>query len=279
MPKLSIIVPTYMCPVETGAMLATLDTVSAPYELILVDDNSNTETLEMLRNYVAAHPEAQLFENEINRGFAVNCNAGAKRATGDVLLFLNNDLVLKPGWFEPMWQAVQSAEDVGIVGNVQFGVRTGLIDHAGMFFHLDGVPRQARKGCSRAPAEDVTQWRCVSAACIMVRRSVFNEVGGFDEGYRNGCEDADLCVRLTLAGYRHLVCNRSVIQHHVSVSPGRHKHNDANLQRFIGLWSEQTKQWGAEEWAPEFWKIYQRKPWKIPPSLWPKLVVGLLKDG
>ena len=70
----------------------------------------------------------------------------------------------------------------------------------------------------------------------MIRREVFDELGGFDEAFRNGFEDVDFCLRAGARGYRHFVANRSVIYHHVSASPNRHRHEDANLALYHARW-------------------------------------------
>ena len=76
----------------------------------------------------------------------------------------------------------------------------------------------------------------MTGACVVIRREVFLELGGFDEGFRNGFEDVDLCLRAGSLGYRHFVANRSVIYHHVSASPGRRQHESANVRRYLDRW-------------------------------------------
>jgi len=277
-PQLSAIVPVYNCVEKTQAMLVTLhQTIPEAAEVILIDDCSDLPTQRMLEEHVAKHRQCTLIRNEVNRGFAVSCNLGVARAQGNVLAFINNDLILSPGWLEPMLALLEAEPKAGLVGNVQYKAGTKRIDHAGMYFHLDGLPRQARKGCKEPPREPVRPWRCVSLACALIRRDILETIGGLDEGYRNGCEDADLCVRLTQAGYQNYVCNSSRIEHHVSSSPGRHRHNDTNVARFLDTWGEVTRRWGDEEWVQEYFHIYRRKPWKIEPRLWPKLLAAWLR--
>ena len=199
-------------------------------------------------------------------------------ARGGVLAFLNNDLELTPGWLPPMLETLRGAEAPGIVGNVQINPATGLIDHAGVFFGIDGMPRQARKNRKRGPAAAVTEWNAVTAACMLARASVFSEAGGFDESYRNGFEDIDLCVRLRLKGYRHYVANQSRIYHRVSASPGRHVHNPRNSDCFRERWTETTRAWGAREWAPEYLARYRRHWWKFNFGKLMKAAAAVLSD-
>ncbi len=159
---------------------------------------------------------------------------GSPRAP--LLGFLNNDLVLRPGWLEPMARLAQALPDVACVGNVQREPVGGVIDHLGFYFNADGDAVHAGKGRAVPPAEPYLEWPALTAACWVVRREVFLGLGGFDEAFHNGCEDLDFCLRAAAAGYRHFVANRSVIYHHISASPGRKQHEDENHRLFRERW-------------------------------------------
>jgi GT2 family glycosyltransferase len=233
--------------------------------------------------------------NDSNLGYAANNNLGAQAAKGDTLVFLNNDLILTPGWFEPLvnvfnenlqqvslssqfkvkvgqpetylnlkLQPPSGLRRLGIVGNVQLQVSTGLVDHAGVYFDLVGMPVHKFKNRHRTVLQtDGISCRAVTAACWCVRREVFLEAGGFDTAYRNGFEDIDLCLRLGQLGYTHWVDYRSVIWHHVSSSPGRTKHNDVNRVRFLKQWAGMTAKFGQEEWPREYLARVFRDPLKL----------------
>ena len=204
------------------------------YEVILVDDGSIDGTREFLQTLSA--PRYRVVLNERGLGYAANNNLAARMAQAPLLCLLNNDTVLRPGWLEPMARLARMLPDVACVGNVQREPVSGLVDHAGIYFREDGVPLHAGKDASAPPTEDYLEWAAVTAACCVVRREVFLRLGGFDEGYRNGLEDVDFCLRAAGQGYRHFVANRSVIYHHVSASPGRKAHEEANLRHFLGTW-------------------------------------------
>ena len=205
------------------------------YEVILIDDGSTDGTRQFLATLPA--PRYRVVLNEAPRGFAANNNVGARMARAPLLCLLNNDTFLLPGWLDPMARLAHWDPGVGLVGNVQREPVSGLIDHFGTYFRPgSGLPIHAGKNRAAAPREPYLAWPAVTAACCVIRRALFEELGGFDEDYRNGFEDIDLCLRATARGYRHFVANRSVIYHHVSASPGRRKHEDENEARFQARW-------------------------------------------
>ncbi len=263
LPPVSIITALYNCLDLTRTYLetleATLSKVPVRYEVILIDDGSTDGT----REYLATLGEPyRVLLNEKNLGYAGANNRGAKVAKHPVLVFLNNDLELQEGWLEPMLKGLEFLPDAGIVGNLQFNPKTGLIDHAGVFFDREGLPAHARKGRKKVPRGPYREWNAVTAACIVIRADVFRSHNGFDAAYHNGTEDIDLCVRLKVSGFRHYVANRSRILHHVSSSPGRTDRDRANMERFKERWGGLTSEWGKREWAQEYLRRYARCWWR-----------------
>ena len=174
--------------------------------------------------------------NEAPRGFAANNNHGAQIARAPLLCLLNNDTALRPRWLEPMARLARLLPDVACVGNVQREPVSGLVDHAGIYFDREGEVRHAGKDTPAPPREDYLEWPAVTAACCVIRRGVFRELGGFDEAFHNGGEDVDFCLRAGTRGYRHFVANRSVIYHHISASPGRKEGEEGNRRLFRDRW-------------------------------------------
>jgi GT2 family glycosyltransferase len=235
-PRITFIIPVFNRLDFTRACLDSLrQTVDlSRHEVIIVDDHSIDGTREYLA--ALADPPFRLITNDRRRGYAASNNAAAHAARGEFLCLLNNDTVLSPGWLEPMLRAFTRFPDAGFVGNVQRNPRTGRYDHMGVIFADDGTPVHFGYDFRFRPFWAYTRWRAVTAACCLVRRSVFLGAGGFDEQYINGCEYVDFCLRLGRAGYQHYVANQSVVDHHVSSSEGRHTFTPQNTLRLLQQW-------------------------------------------
>jgi GT2 family glycosyltransferase len=237
-------------------------TPRAPIEVIWIDDGSTDGTREWLANHAARQSRVEF--NKHNIGFAASNNIGARLATGEILAFLNNDLILTPNWFEPLSRSLNIIKNIGFIGNIQLQPETGRIDHAGVCYDLIGRPDHYLKGrrpvAARGPGRFST---AVTAACCMIRRDLFLSVGGFDERYRNGCEDVDLCLRLGQKGYRHWVDYRSVVYHHVSSSPGRKDHDLQNQALFLQRWGHLTSKWGRKDWPRNYLSKHLHNPTRL----------------
>ena len=235
------------------------------WEAILVDDASTDGTAEFLATLSAPW---RVVRQPVNGGFARAANAGAASAspTASVIGLLNNDLVLRPGWFEPMLHLLDTAPGAGAVGNVQVNPATGLIDHAGVFFDLEGMPTHAHKNRARPPRGPWRERNAATAACLLVPRTVWQALGGFYEAYRNGMEDIDLCVRIRREGHRIYVSHQSVVGHLISSSPGRHANNSRNTELFRERCARTAARWGRHEWAHEYFRRYARHWWRMNPA-------------
>jgi GT2 family glycosyltransferase len=262
----SIIVSLYNRLDLTLAFLETLESTlqGISYEAILIDDGSTDGTRDYLQQLRSPY---RILLNERRRNYSANNNLGARGAQADVLVLLNNDLLLTPGWLHPMVQLLNSSPDVGAVGNIQINPRTRLVDHAGVAFHRDGSPFHSWKNRRFPPKGDFREMKAASAACLLIKRQRFLDVGGFDECFVNGSEDIDLCIRLRRQGYRILIANRSIIYHHVSSSPGRLEYVKKNEEILQSKWSEILRAWGRGEWAEEYLHRYARHVWRMRPTL------------
>ena len=267
----SFLIPLYNCLAFTQAMLASLRATlpaGLPHEIIFIDDGSTDGTRPWLAS-LATDPAIRVVLQRENLGYAAANNAGAAVARSEFLALLNNDLVLTPRWLEPMLAAHRASGDrAGLVGNLQLDAATGALDHAGIAINLQGKPEHLR----RLPlASRLAPFACphrrsvaVTGACVLVRRALWEKLGGFDEKFINGCEDVDLCLRAAAAGHVNLVALRSVVRHHISSSPGRKLRDEANTRHLVLRWHDTLCQLGARLWCRDHLATYLRDPRNFP---------------
>lgn len=261
----SIIIPVYNRCDLTAAFVRNLaeSTPGDFWEAVIVDDESTDDTGEFLKTL---EPPFRSIRLETNGGYARSINRGAATTSAPVLAFLNNDLILSPGWLEPMMSLLSAAKDTGAVGNIQINPATRLIDHAGIFFDPEGMPAHAHKNRRNPPRGPWKERNAVTAACMVTKRYVFDTLNGFDERFRNGMEDIDFCVRMRTSGYRIFVSHESLVGHLVSSSPGRHLANQENIDLYRRVRAPSAADWGRREWPREYFRRYARHWWRINPS-------------
>jgi len=202
-------------------------------ELIVVDNGSSDGTLEYCRSLPTS--QLRVIRNETNLGFSRACNQGARASRADCIVFLNNDTIPRRGWLEPLLRRVEEDASIGIVGS-RLCYPDGTIQHAGIVFARPyGIPYLAYRGCvpDMPGVNRARELQAVAAASMLVRRSLFEDLGGFDEGYRNGFEDVDLCLRARELGFRVVFEPASELVHLEEQTPGRKQHDRENLDRFF----------------------------------------------
>ena len=187
------------------------------YEIVIVD-NDSTEP-ETRQYFAATRHRVEPAPGPFN--FSAINNRGARAAGGQYLLFLNNDTeALTPEWLTAMLEWAQQPA-IGCVG-AQLLFPDGRLQHAGVTLH-DGSAFHVGYG-HRPDAHPWTEWglvrnySAVTAACLMIRRALFEELGGFDETFPVAYNDVDLCVRVSRAGYRNVYTPFAVLNHHESAS-------------------------------------------------------------
>lgn len=242
----SIVVPCWNRAEWTLQLLKSIQATTADgtYELVIVDNGSTDATAGVDSNPGAG---VKVIRNSSNRGFAVACNQGAEAASGETLVFVNNDVIVKPGWLAPLLAGLERPR-VGAVGS-KLLFPDGTIQHAGVILlhdpdgqgYLDGNHLLYRQRAEHPVANRAREVRAVTAALLAVRRNLFSDLGGFDEGYLNGNEDVDFCLRVGEAGWRVLYEPASVAIHHESASGAeRFRATTANRARLTMRWANRV---------------------------------------
>jgi GT2 family glycosyltransferase len=188
------------------------------YEIILVDNGSSDPVLLRLLRRLERSRRYQVLRDPLPFNFSSLCNQGAAAASGDWLLFLNNDTcLLTPDWLERMI-AVALQPNVGIVGATLY-YPDGTVQHAGMYQREDGVWDHFHRGQQQTWSE-VHGVAAVTAACLLIGRSLFESLGGFDEARPVTHNDVALCRRARELGKLVAVTPEARLLHYESLSRG-----------------------------------------------------------
>jgi GT2 family glycosyltransferase len=202
------------------------ETAYEHFSLHLVDNGSEESETSELLDRLERHEQVRVTRDDRPFNFAALNNVPARGSTADFLLFLNNDTeVIAQDWLELLLEHAQRPQ-VGAVaplllygdGKVQHaGAALGLHDYAGHPFAGLNPDRATPFGSA---TDGTRNWLAVTAACMLVERRKFEEVGGFDESFVVAGNDVDLCLRLTRSGYRSLCVSHARMLHHEGRSRG-----------------------------------------------------------
>ncbi len=247
-PRTSIIIPVFNKLDYTRKCLEAIakNTPADAYEIVVVDNASTDGTNEFLSE---SSLPVRLIVNDRNVGFARACNQGARAASGEYLVFLNNDTEPLRSWLGPLIETADSDDLVVAVGS-KLLYPDGSIQHAGIVVVDDREKKDpllaqnnhVNKPSDAAEANIMTTYQALTAACLLVRRTAFEAVGGFDEGYWNGYEDVDLCFSLRAMGGKLVYQPASVVVHHESKSgPERYVKVRDNIARLHQKWLGRVK--------------------------------------
>ena len=277
-PLVSVIIPNRDNPALITRIVADLQgrTAYPAIEIIVVDNGTtDAEVLAFYARQKGPRFTLDLVAEPFN--FAGMCNRGARRANGDVLLFLNNDIeVREADWLAEMVECLAFA-DAGIVG-AKLLYPNGTIQHAGVIVGLGGA---AGHWYVEDPAEEpgpmgrlaVRQTlTAVTGACMLVTRACFEAVGGFDAtAFPIAYNDIDLCIRARHAGFRTVWTPFAVLVHHESLSRGSDETEDnkVRFQTEMGRLKERhgTETSLDEAFSPFYDRRYSRPHLALPEAL------------
>lgn len=213
--RVSIVVLTYNSEAVIDACLHSLAPLAGRAEIIAVDNASGDATRAAVMRHV---PPATFIPNAENRGCAGGNNVGWRASGGDLVVFVNPDVVVTPGWLDPLVAAFESDPALGIAGSKLLYPESATIQHAGGILYPNGMVDHIGNG-----EEDVGQFDevdevdYVTGASMAVRRRVLEDLGGFDEDFNPAYfEETDLCWRARRAGWKVRMVPASVAFHHES---------------------------------------------------------------
>lgn len=226
-PYISVIIPSKDNAVVLKKCLDTLKKTAADisYEVLLVDNGSGEAVKKKIEEMTADAPDILYIYEPMEFNFSKMCNLGAERAEGSLLLFLNDDIeATHTGWLSDMAKLAERPH-VGAVGCKLLYPDTDKIQHAGITNLPMGPVHKLQflrdnKCYYDNRNRGIRNVSAVTAACLMVRREVFEEAGGFCESMQVAFNDVDFCFTLLEKGYYNAVCNHIHLLHHESMSRG-----------------------------------------------------------
>jgi GT2 family glycosyltransferase len=218
------------------------------FEIIVVDNGSvEKETQQLL----ASQPQdkVRVVRDDQPFNYSRINNVAVQVAKGNVICLMNNDIeVLTPDWLEEMLSfALQS--DIGCVG-ARLWYPSGVLQHGGVVLGIGGIAGHSHKYLSRGQSGYFGRavlhqsFSAVTAACLIIRRELWDEVEGLDESFAVAFNDVDFCMRVRAAGYRNVWTPYAEMIHHESLSRGQ-EDNPEKTARFQSEIQRMNQRWGA----------------------------------
>lgn len=219
-PEISLVIVTWNGrPYLEPCLRAVSAQKNVDVEIVLVDNASTDDTVDFVRT---RFPEVRIVSLPRNEGFAAGNNAGAKQARGEFIAFLNNDTVPEADWLSALRNGID--RDRGFLlatSRIVYMHDPAIIDSAGDGLLRWGGAFKRHHGAPAHMAAESGEVFGVSGAACLIARSVFTELGGFDEEFFASHEDVDLSYRARLLGYRCRYVADAVVRHHGSATVGR----------------------------------------------------------
>lgn len=240
-PRISVVIPSKDHPEVVEQCLASFYQKTeydfTRCDFILVDNGSSEENQEKLKRMQEKYGFQYLY-HPMEFNFSAMCNIGAAHAKGDYILLLNDDIeVIQKDWLRIM-AGQASQPHVGAVGAKLWYAGGESIQHAGIT-NLDIGPshklitfpddRNYYYGHNQVTYDMIG----VTAACLLVKKEKYHEVGGLDETMKVAYNDVDFCFKLVEAGYYNVLRNDAVLYHHESLSRGLDEEDDGKWDRLL----------------------------------------------
>ena len=228
-PLISIVIPNKDHVEDLRRCITSIEKKSTwkNYEIVVVENNSVEQSIRDYYKELESDPKVKIVTYEGGFNYSKINNAGVKETKGEYLLFLNNDTeVISSDWMEQLLMYAQR-KDVGAVG-AKLYYADNTIQHAGVVIGL-GAHRSAGHTHYKMPrehlgymgrlcyAQDVT---AVTGACLMVKKSIYEEVDGLDESFTISLNDVDLCLKIREKGYLNIFTPFAELYHYESKTRG-----------------------------------------------------------
>jgi len=190
-------------------------------EIIVVDNASADDSPNLIKN---AFPDIRMICSTTNLGFGGGSNLGVRYARGKYLAFLNPDTVVEPGWLESLVLALEANPDAGLAtSKILLIDDPNRINTCGNNVHITGLTLCRGMGQPADAFPKLDEVSAISGAAFVVRRELFDWLGGFDENFFLYMEDTDLSLRARLAGYKCIFVPESIVYHHYALRFGFNK--------------------------------------------------------
>ncbi|MBP0003650.1 MAG: glycosyltransferase [Cyanobacteria bacterium SBC] len=237
--KVSVIIPTKdLASVLDTCLTSIFEKTTYPdYEVLVLDNGSmESQTHALFEKWRQRQPQRFRVETlDIPFNYSKINNFAVSRTEGDYLLFLNNDTeVITPDWMEAMVEQAQRPS-IGAVGATLL-YPDNTIQHAGVVLGIGGVAGHSHKNFPHgsigyfAQLQTINNYAAVTAACLMCRRSVFEEIGGFEEQLSIAFNDVDFCLKMLDRGYRNICLPHVVLYHYESKSRGQENTREKQIR-------------------------------------------------
>jgi len=245
----SIVIPVYNESDVTKKCLRSIleNTGNIKYEVIIVD-NGSKENIEQIIDEFKDN-KIRYIRSDENLGFVDGCNLGAEHARGQYIVLLNNDTEVQEGWLENLIRTFEKYPDCGACG-AKLVYPDGKLQEAGGIIFSDGNGWNYGRGMGPDDPEFnfVREVDYCSGACLMVRKDLWDVIGGFDRRYSPAYyEDTDLCFEVRKRGYKVYYQPKSVVIHHEGKTAGIHlcegfkKYQVINREKFVSKWDNELK--------------------------------------